>query len=301
MVFSEEEISKMMTLTSEITDRYLLTHEKQIFDDFLEVMELTTNEYFKLSFGLLYEKDNQLELNTLELSSIPSTSKELSEDENSKAMAFYELTPQIMAITAEMIRQEFDAATVIDYYQFNLRTANKLRDRLHKDDHHILDNWIETIRVRIDDLYYDLDYLRSLPKQTTINTQQPYYSPCENNHKLEEIINNFIEEGIISEFGQNCPSVSELFNRGENSHFLNWKRPLSELAYFSILLYEKPLFRNTPIGDIIISIFVVDGSPINRRNLQKRLSDGFTNINMTFDLPPRGWKYIRDIFQKSEY
>ncbi len=165
----------------EVSEKLFLDEEKKIFDKYLKFFKLTAKEYFAIGMGLVYEKNNRIEIDTLKYSISPLTnftnidSTGISEEDYKIIHDLFKLSPKIYAIYAEMIRQKGTLNDVLNLYYNYKSNNNKIIERFSdfqdsnlyeiEEINNIIDKRIQETKEQIE---YEKSLIPDKPKSTLL-------------------------------------------------------------------------------------------------------------------------------------
>lgn len=174
MDLTEEEKEEYQKSAVDFFNTSLFAHEKIIFENFLNAIELSFIDYFKYSLPLLYIRNDKFELDTYNLATsllakhIESLGQ-LSPDKEEAIEQFGMLTPRLIALNAEFLRRNTDLTVVRDYY---LSCINNLKK--------VLENFSDTDSVEpLSKFIFDLEKRKTDIEQEISEELSAYQNPIE--------------------------------------------------------------------------------------------------------------------------
>jgi hypothetical protein len=139
MDLTEEEKEEYQKSAVDFFNTSLFAHEKIIFENFLNAIELSFIDYFKYSLPLLYIRNDKFELDTYNLATsllakhIESLGQ-LSPEKEEAIEQFGMLTPRLIALNAEFLRRNTDLTVVRDYYLSCINNLKKVLENFSDTD-----------------------------------------------------------------------------------------------------------------------------------------------------------------------
>jgi len=178
MILSDKEKEEAAQLSLFILNTTFLKQEKELFYKYIQVLNISDLEYFLDNFSFLYEKNNSIELDTLKFNAQIDTDRDFSEEELQVLFDFFLITPRIVSIYTESLRQIGSLEDVIRLYHSYINNFNKLLDRYFStisiDDQEIraiVHDWIIDFKNRIQNIKEQIEYSKKIaekPKQPTV-------------------------------------------------------------------------------------------------------------------------------------
>lgn len=159
MILSDKEKEEAAQLSLFILNTTFLKEEKELFYKYIQVLNISDLEYFIGNFSFIYEKNNSVELDTLKFNTQIDTDREFTEEELQVLFDFFLITPRIVSIYTETLRQKGTLEDVISLYLSYINNFNKLLDRhfstTSADDQEIraiVHDWIIDFKNRIQNI-----------------------------------------------------------------------------------------------------------------------------------------------------
>lgn len=179
MNLSEKEKEEFAKGSLSIVKTNFTKEEKAVFYKYLQVHNISDLEYFKNNISLFYEKNNIVELDILKFNSTIDTVREYTNDELKVLNDFFLITPCIVSIYAELIRQRSTIEDVLILYRSYINNFNKLLDRYfisptsndEQEFKNIIDGWITTFKNRIQDIQEQIELNKTTNVITTIKLE----------------------------------------------------------------------------------------------------------------------------------
>lgn len=247
---SEEEKKEIAKEILNNINSYFLEHEKEIFYKYLRISNKTDVEFLIQGLGFLYENNNQVEVDILALSpfsegfvkSIPPNELYLLKD-------FFEITPCIISIYAEMARKTGTLYDVLKMYNVYISTFNKVIDRfppigINKDTDEAISkikSWSERIKERIESVKEEISFQKELEEVNKVESKTVKSTPIlewkGQKTNLSKLSRKLYEEKLT----KSPTSFEKIFTEKIPTE---WKGSIHCLAYFLYSL--KHSFENNP-------------------------------------------------------
>lgn len=179
----------------EFMAKNLLNHDKVLFKRFLEILKLTSTEFFKFILPIYTSIESEQEyLNSLDIEQNPiirhCSSLQLNEEESNELFKIIErLNPQFINITGEYFKQYLGLQSELKHYIYAYDTNKKMLDLIGQEKY-LNSTLLKNLKSKIQDIRSEIEILNPKKKlDRKFTKEEPKIRQKEKikNSTLEEI------------------------------------------------------------------------------------------------------------------
>lgn len=229
---------------------YFLEHEKETFYKYLHLSGQTDVEFLIQGLGFLYQNNNQVEIDILTLSPFSEKISKSITPENAYILKdFFEITPSIVSIYAEIIRKTGTLYDLLELYNIYLKLFTRVIDRfppigINEEVNEVINkinSWSERIKERIKSVKEEISFQKELEllSKNELKTEKstPILEWKGHDNELNRLSRKLYQEKLTNK----PTSFERVFTENKPTE---WKGSIHCLAYFLYSL--KNSFENNP-------------------------------------------------------